>query len=186
MFLCIGIGIGICIGIGIGRYRCRYRYSNRYRYRYRYRYGYRYWYRYRNRYRYWYRYRYGYRYRYTGIGTGIRIGIGKGIGIMDGEGDNINNKVRALSHKCMLFHWFFKLFEWVRGGGARQKTKKNNSFGDGLREPKPSFSFVFSMFPWPGGPWGIKKHCFFIGFSRFWSGGEARQKTKKIIVSATA
>ena len=75
----------------------------------------------------------------------------------------------------MLFHWFFKVLE---GGGARQTKKKNNSFGDGLREPKPSFSFVFSMFPKPGGPWGIKKHCFFIGFSRFGRGG-ARQMKKK-------
>ena len=69
-------------------------------------------------------------------------------------------------------HCFFIGFSRFWSGGAARQTKKNNSFGDGLREPKPSFSFVFSMFPRPGGPWGIKKHCFFIGFSRFGRGGE--------------
>ena len=64
---------------------------------------------------------------------------------------------------------------WV-GEGEVGRTKTIKGFGGGLREPKPSFSFVFSMFPRPGGPWGIKKHCFFIGFSRFWSGGKARGK----------
>ena len=61
------------------------------------------------------------------------------------------------NQKTLLFHVFFKLFEWVRGKGARQKTKKNNSFGDGLREPKPSFSFVFSRFWWGAGAREKKK-----------------------------
>ena len=38
-------------------------------------------------------------------------------------------------------------------GGRDAEDEKNNSFGDGLREPKPSFSFVFSLFPWPGRAW---------------------------------
>ena len=38
---------------------------------------------------------------------------------------------------------------------------------------------AYSMLAWPGGAWGIKKHCFFIGFSRFGRGGRAREtKTK--------
>ena len=64
----------------------------------------------------------------------------------------------------------------VEAEGSLADEEKNNSFGDGLREPKPLFSFVFSMFPWPGGPWGIKKHCFFIGFSRFWRSGPRETK----------
>ena len=49
---------------------------------------------------------------------------------------------------------FSLLFQGFGGGGARgrKNKKKINSFGDGLREPKPWFSLVFSMFPWPGEP----------------------------------
>ena len=42
---------------------------------------------------------------------------------------------------------FSLLFQGFGGGGARgKKNKKNNTFGDGLREPKPWFSFVFQCF----------------------------------------
>ena len=51
----------------------------------------------------------------------------------------------------MVFHWFCKVLEW--GAPPKRRTNKNNSFGDGLREPKPSFSFVFSRFPCLGGVW---------------------------------
>ena len=55
------------------------------------------------------------------------------------------------NQKTLLFHCFFKVLEG-EGREGEKKTKKINSFGDGLREPKPWFSLVFSMFPWPGEP----------------------------------
>ena len=56
------------------------------------------------------------------------------------------------NQKTLLFHCFFKVLEGEGREGEKKKEKKINSFGDGLREPKPWFSLVFSMFPWPGEP----------------------------------
>ena len=78
--------------------------------------------------------------------------------------------------------WFslvFSLFPWPGEPGRLGEPRGREKPGACLREPKPSFSFVFSLFSKPGGPWGIKKHCFFIAFSRFWRGRGAREKKKQ-------
>ena len=88
--------------------------------------------------------------------------------------------------KTIAFSLVFQAFRMGEGGRARgRRRKKNNSFGDGLREPKPSFSFVFSMFPKPGGPGESENIAFSLVFHGFGVGGGAREKKKKI-VSATA
>ena len=63
-----------------------------------------------------------------------------------------------------------------REGGQRVSRRKVG------REPKPSFSFVFSVFPWPGRAWapgGSQE-------TRGKGAGKATDEKKKIIVSATA
>ena len=49
------------------------------------------------------------------------------------------------NQKTLLFHCFFKVLEG-EGREGEKKRKKINSFGDGLREPKPWFSLVFDWF----------------------------------------
>ena len=83
---------------------------------------------------------------------------------------------RLGNQKTLVFHWFFKVLEGRRREADEKKI--NNSFGDGLREPKPSFSFVFSRIPWLGGRLESPKPSFSFVFQGF-GGEQARGRRKQ-------
>ena len=69
-----------------------------------------------------------------------------------------------------VFDWFSKFWRGARDG-------KKSGFGDGLGEPIPLFSFVFSWFPWLGGAGESKDFRFSMVFQGFGVG--ARNGKKK-------
>ena len=95
-------------------------------------------------------------------------------GFGDGDGDGSDGVWGSLGNqKTMLFHWFFKVLE---GGWATLK-KKNNSFGDGLREPKLCFPLFFQCFRGLGVPGESKNNAFSLVFEGFGGGvGDTEEK----------